>query len=327
MGLGSSLGMITVAEGVETEEQADMLLWLGCELGQGWLYGRPLPAERIPDMIAAASRTASPSTPFKVREGVISSLEALPTQRLAQLEAIYNGAPVGLCSLDRNLRYMNIDRRLADMNGAPEASHIGAHVSEMIPELFPKAQPFLLRALQGEAIASIEFSKPFHNSETNLKVLVSYQPAFDEAHEVIGVSVAVVDITERILAEENYRHLFDLSPQIQWILDSDGNLMDINSQWVQLTGMSREQACKLGWLDALHPDDMAPTLKALQESLHTGKPIDINHGVKDADGKWKLLRTRGLPYFGSSDEVIRWYGGCENIDERKEREKAGSEGN
>ena len=44
VGLGHSLDMITVAEGVETKEQADILLWLGCELGQGWLYGRPLPA-------------------------------------------------------------------------------------------------------------------------------------------------------------------------------------------------------------------------------------------------------------------------------------------
>lgn len=43
-GLGRSLGLRTVAEGVEEQAQADMLLCLGCELGQGWLYGRPGPA-------------------------------------------------------------------------------------------------------------------------------------------------------------------------------------------------------------------------------------------------------------------------------------------
>jgi len=33
VGLGQSLGLTTVAEGVETQEQANMLLWLGCDLG------------------------------------------------------------------------------------------------------------------------------------------------------------------------------------------------------------------------------------------------------------------------------------------------------
>jgi EAL domain-containing protein (putative c-di-GMP-specific phosphodiesterase class I) len=105
VGLGYSLDMISVAEGVETEEQADALLWLGCELGQGWLYGRPLPASRIPDMIVAAPRTLP--TRFAAGAGssiAVAGLDALPTRRLAQWQAIYDGAPVGLCFLDKNLR-------------------------------------------------------------------------------------------------------------------------------------------------------------------------------------------------------------------------------
>ena len=53
VGLGHSLGLTTVAEGVETEEQANMLVWLGCDLGQGWLYGRPAPAADLPQVVAA----------------------------------------------------------------------------------------------------------------------------------------------------------------------------------------------------------------------------------------------------------------------------------
>jgi diguanylate cyclase (GGDEF)-like protein len=43
-----SLGAQTVAEGIETEDQAEQLLLLGCNLGQGWHLGRPefLPALR-----------------------------------------------------------------------------------------------------------------------------------------------------------------------------------------------------------------------------------------------------------------------------------------
>jgi len=45
VGLGSTLGMQVVAEGVETEDQARLLLTLGCTHGQGWLFGKPMPAD------------------------------------------------------------------------------------------------------------------------------------------------------------------------------------------------------------------------------------------------------------------------------------------
>ena len=52
VGLGHSLGLSTVAEGVETEEVAELLRGLGCDIGQGWLFGRPVPAHRIDALVA-----------------------------------------------------------------------------------------------------------------------------------------------------------------------------------------------------------------------------------------------------------------------------------
>ncbi len=45
--LADALGIITVAEGIETEEQARLLADLGCQLGQGWHFGRPAPIEHV----------------------------------------------------------------------------------------------------------------------------------------------------------------------------------------------------------------------------------------------------------------------------------------
>lgn len=43
IGMAESLGMVTVAERVEERVQADMLLGLGCDFGQGYFYGQPTP--------------------------------------------------------------------------------------------------------------------------------------------------------------------------------------------------------------------------------------------------------------------------------------------
>ncbi|HEY9762919.1 MAG TPA: EAL domain-containing protein [Trichocoleus sp.] len=45
--LSNRLGLHTVAEGIETEQQLQHLRSLGCELGQGYLFARPIPSEAI----------------------------------------------------------------------------------------------------------------------------------------------------------------------------------------------------------------------------------------------------------------------------------------
>jgi diguanylate cyclase (GGDEF)-like protein len=59
-GLGVSFGMITTAEGVETEEQMRCLNLEGCIEVQGYLYSRPVPANEVAGVLASlASRSSS----------------------------------------------------------------------------------------------------------------------------------------------------------------------------------------------------------------------------------------------------------------------------
>ncbi len=65
--MAHSLGMIVVAEGVETEQQAQHLLLLGCELGQGFALAQPMPARDIHSLLAVlpvvSAATARPFVP------------------------------------------------------------------------------------------------------------------------------------------------------------------------------------------------------------------------------------------------------------------------
>jgi predicted signal transduction protein with EAL and GGDEF domain len=52
------VGLRVVAEGVEDEDTLEMLRLAGCELVQGYLTGRPAPADDVLDALLPAPRTA-----------------------------------------------------------------------------------------------------------------------------------------------------------------------------------------------------------------------------------------------------------------------------
>jgi EAL domain-containing protein (putative c-di-GMP-specific phosphodiesterase class I) len=57
LSLSRALGVAMVAEGVETEEQAAILLDIGYESGQGYLFGRPMPLRQLRRMVRRGDPT------------------------------------------------------------------------------------------------------------------------------------------------------------------------------------------------------------------------------------------------------------------------------
>ena len=53
IGLGKSLQLTTIAEGIETQAQEDLLREFGCDAGQGYLYNQPLPAVEVEKILMA----------------------------------------------------------------------------------------------------------------------------------------------------------------------------------------------------------------------------------------------------------------------------------
>lgn len=55
--MSRDLGLLTIAEGIETIQQQEALVALGCPFGQGYLYGRPMPFKDVLDIIQREART------------------------------------------------------------------------------------------------------------------------------------------------------------------------------------------------------------------------------------------------------------------------------
>jgi EAL domain-containing protein (putative c-di-GMP-specific phosphodiesterase class I) len=57
--MAQKLGIQCLAEGIETEAQLKFLREIGCPLGQGYLYSRPLPVSRFNALITGEERRAA----------------------------------------------------------------------------------------------------------------------------------------------------------------------------------------------------------------------------------------------------------------------------
>jgi len=52
--MAHKLGLKAIAEGVETEQQHDLLKQIGCDYGQGYLFSKPVPAKEFEKLLAKA---------------------------------------------------------------------------------------------------------------------------------------------------------------------------------------------------------------------------------------------------------------------------------
>lgn len=72
--LGENLGIGVVAEGIETEKQLRLLLSLGCRLGQGFLFSRPLDARRAEKLLAERTPLVAGDLKIQRHQTAIESL-------------------------------------------------------------------------------------------------------------------------------------------------------------------------------------------------------------------------------------------------------------
>jgi len=133
--------------------------------------------------------------------------EGLSRARLAELESIYRTAPIGLCILDRDLRFLRINERLAEINGRSAADHIGRSLREMAPDLADQASVLLARVLEtGDPLADVELVGETPAAPGRRRTwLENWAPVRDETGAVIAVNVSAQEITERKHLEERLR--------------------------------------------------------------------------------------------------------------------------
>ncbi len=156
----------------------------------------------------------NPSDPQYRLIGALSDVSDLRKARISadeksqRLESIYRHAPVGLAYHDRTLRWLAVNQELAEINGYPIEEHIGRKPSELDQALKDLVEPLLQRVLEtGHPIIDHELEVPASKgSDESRWFLINFDPVLNEGSGVVGINVAVQEITALKQAEA-YREL------------------------------------------------------------------------------------------------------------------------
>lgn len=179
-----------------------------------------------------------------------SEYEGGSAQKLQELDAVYAATPMGFCVIDRHLRFVRINDRLADISGAPAAEHIGKTVREIAPSIADKAEAVLRRVLEtGAPMFDVEFTgSTLAEPDVKKTIVLQCSPLKDSTGRTSAVSVVVEEVTEleqayRALAasEERYRILYDSMSQGVVEFDAKGRIVSSNRAAREISGIDIEK--------------------------------------------------------------------------------------
>jgi PAS domain S-box-containing protein len=185
----------------------------------------------------------------KRREQTEAALERSRAQAdfdRAQLELVYDTAPVGLMLLDRELRYVRINRKMADMAGSHPETAIGRTVREVVPDIADKIEP-IYRKVMGSSQPllnhAVSGTTPAQPGVTR-HWLCSYHPVFDAKGEVTGLNAVVQEVTELKRMDEFQARLMaaiEASPDFVGLSDADRRPTFLNRAGRRMLGIGEDE--------------------------------------------------------------------------------------
>jgi len=262
--------------------------------------------------------------------------EEIARQRLVEIEDLYRKAPVGLCVLDRELRWVRINEKLAEINGIPAVAHIGKRVRDLMPQLADEVEPEMLRILEtGQSRLNIEIV-----SETPSKPgikrswLEQWLPIIDSRGNVTGLSIVVEETTERKKAEETLRQVTERERFLADVVENanmpfgvgapDGRLLMFNQAFADLTGYSREELTQkqLTWATDLTPPEWREAEAAyLAEALRIRQPVRYEKEYLRKDETRVPIELFVQPIFDTTGNLLHYHSFLTDITERKRVEQ------
>ena len=121
-------------------------------------------------------------------------------------------------------------------------------------------------------------------------------------------------------SDQSFRLMADSAPVMIWRSDADNLCIYVNRLWLEFRGRTISQELGTGWLEGVHPDDLARCEQVFAKSLIAKKPFSMEYRLQRFDGEYRTILDNGVPLFDSSEDFAGYIGSGFDITPRKEVE-------
>ena len=282
-----------------------------------------------------------------IRDGEVKGIYTLVLDITAQVEAqqateqqrkvlhtLFLDAPAAICI------YTGPEQVYEFVNPSyqrifPGRELLGRPVLEALPEL---AGTPLLASLQqvyrtGEPViyqeVPLEMARQEGGPVEECFFTFTYQARRNMDGMVDGILAFAYEVTDQVRArrvveksEQYLRRMADSVPAMIWLTDADGQCIYLNQQWYDYTGQTEAEGIGMGWLNAVHPADMAATRKIFLNASAQQAPFSVLYRQRRQDGRFRWAIDTGQPRFNRAGQFDGFVGTVFDIHEQKQAEQA-----
>ncbi|HLO83507.1 MAG TPA: PAS domain S-box protein [Nostocaceae cyanobacterium] len=181
------------------------------------------------------------------------------------------------------------------------------------------ARAFALRDGQQPALGGGEMptfsAKPSVNGDSQGQI-ISWFGTNTDIDDRVSAEVALRE------SERRYHTIATVSPVGLFHTDPQGHFLYVNERWCELTGLTAETARGMGWINALHPEDLGIITREWYQAVKQRHTFRAEYRFRRSDGQISWVLSQAVPERTETGEIIAYVGTVTDISERKRAETA-----
>jgi diguanylate cyclase (GGDEF)-like protein/PAS domain S-box-containing protein len=304
--LGSSLGLRTVAEGVEGQEHLDLLRHSGCQVGQGYLFARPMPLGDLLDWFTT-SGDAGPGVVGTDRGAAHVPVPAEPVTSAVEAGAVLDGAADVTVVLAADGTVAYVSGASLRLLGWDPAEQIGRSALELV---HPSQVDDVICALSDTA-RDLGSARPFdvsiHTADGAWRTMEACATNHVHDRRINGVVVTLRDVSGQrglvsALGSDPAARTLDLMGVGVWTVDRSGRTLAANTAMARLATTTIDDLRRTGVAGVL---DLDPGSLARGDlgTRHDGWRAVQDTTLRRRDGTEASVRVIVTELFGPGGEL------------------------
>jgi PAS domain S-box-containing protein len=250
------------------------------------------------------------------------------------LERMFSSVDLAIAYMDKDFNFIQVNQAYAKADGKKPGYFVGKNHFALYPN---KENEKIFRRVVKTGKPYSVYAKPFeyraHPERGTTYWDWSVQPVKDSDGKVGGIVLSLLDVTERIKAEESVRHneallqtMFETLPVGVWLADKEGRITQANPAGLQIwggakyVGIDQFGEYKAWWTETgkrIEPEEWAVARAVKKGEISINEEIEI----ECFDGSHKIIHNSAVPIRDDKQEIIGAFIINQDITERKRAEK------